>query len=116
MYQMFNEVPVVDPNRQRSHCESAYALALSTVMKKLDCISRKLLCWMLGCFWAMVCYNEELYSEMDMVFRRMMRGKQRLAAPSKIAEENCLHFLGHIIWRPSDCVIQVVFRMLPDSN
>ncbi|KAK6758849.1 hypothetical protein RB195_016214 [Necator americanus] len=51
--------------------------APSTVMERLDCTERKLLRWLLGYFWPRVCHNEDLYAEIDMVYRRMTRGKHQ---------------------------------------
>ncbi|KAK6743716.1 hypothetical protein RB195_010798 [Necator americanus] len=49
--------------------------ATSTVMERLDCRERKLLRRLLGYFWPRVCHNEDLYAEIDVVYRRMTRGK-----------------------------------------
>ncbi|KAK6757561.1 hypothetical protein RB195_015398 [Necator americanus] len=65
--------------------------APSTVMEKLDCTERKLLRRLLGYFWPRVCHNENLYAEIDVVYRRMTRGKhQHLAPPSKAAKSSLL--------------------------
>ncbi|KAK6734672.1 hypothetical protein RB195_018079 [Necator americanus] len=61
--------------------------APSRVMKRLDCTERKLLRRLLGYFWPRVCHNEDLYAEIDVVYRRMTRGRyQHLAPPSKAAK------------------------------
>ncbi|KAK6729958.1 hypothetical protein RB195_006793 [Necator americanus] len=85
--------------------------APSTVMEGLDCTERKLLRWLLGYFWSRVCHNEDLYAEIDVVYRRMTRGKhQHLAPPSKVAKVNLLRFFGHILRRPADRLLQRVLR------
>ncbi|KAK6737062.1 hypothetical protein RB195_019640 [Necator americanus] len=82
-----------------------------------DCIERKLIRRLLGYFRPLVCHNKELYSEVDMVYRRMTRGKrQHLARSSEVAKENRLRFFGHVMRRPTDRLAQVVLRMLPDPN
>ncbi|KAK6727442.1 hypothetical protein RB195_005249 [Necator americanus] len=44
---------------------------------------------LLDYFWPLVCHNEELYSEMDMEYRRTTRRKrQHLAPPSQIVMKN----------------------------
>ncbi|KAK6760369.1 hypothetical protein RB195_021731 [Necator americanus] len=45
--------------------------APATVMEKLDFMERKLFRRPLGYFWPLICHNEELYSEVDMLYRRM---------------------------------------------
>ncbi|KAK6736586.1 hypothetical protein RB195_019340 [Necator americanus] len=63
----------------------------------------------------MVCHNEELYSKVDMVYRRMTNGKgQHLARPSEGVMENHFWFYGHVMMRPSNRLVQVVQKMLPD--
>ncbi|KAK6757124.1 hypothetical protein RB195_015131 [Necator americanus] len=58
--------------------------APSTVMERLDYTERKLLRRLLGYFWPRVCHNEDLNAEIDVVYRRMTRGRyQHLAPPSK---------------------------------
>ncbi|KAK6762484.1 hypothetical protein RB195_023273 [Necator americanus] len=81
---------VVDPHHQRSQAASLpirirpimmYGsetwAAPPTVMERLDCTERKLLRLLLGYFWPRVCYNVELCVEVDMVYRRMARGKRQ---------------------------------------
>ncbi|KAK6740551.1 hypothetical protein RB195_008796 [Necator americanus] len=52
-----------------------------------------------GCVW----HSEELYMEVDMVYRRMTRGRyQHLAPLSKLGTKSCLSFFGHIS-RRSPC-------------
>ncbi|KAK6754042.1 hypothetical protein RB195_013191 [Necator americanus] len=64
-----------------------------------------------------VCYKEELYAEVDVVYRRMTRGRyQHFAKPSKVAKENRLRFFGNIIGRPADRLVQRVLRSLSDSS
>ncbi|KAK6749724.1 hypothetical protein RB195_001996 [Necator americanus] len=59
----------------------------STVMERLDCTERKLLRRLLGYSWPRVWHNEDLYAEIDVVYRRMRRGRyQHLAPPSKAAK------------------------------
>ncbi|KAK6762962.1 hypothetical protein RB195_023609 [Necator americanus] len=54
-----------------------------------------------------VCHNEHLYAEIDVVYRRMTRGRyQHLAPPSKVAKVNRLRFFGHILRRPADRLVQ----------
>ncbi|KAK6763989.1 hypothetical protein RB195_024351 [Necator americanus] len=86
--------------------------APSTVMERLDCRERKLLRRPLGYFWPRVCHNEDLYAEIDVVYRRMTRGKQHFAPPSKVAKVNRLRFFGHILRRPADRLVQRVLRSL----
>ncbi|KAK6755989.1 hypothetical protein RB195_014403 [Necator americanus] len=64
--------------------------APSTIMERLDCTERKLLRrGYLATFWFRVCHNEDLYAEIDAVYRRMTRGRyQHLAPPSKVAKVN----------------------------
>ncbi|KAK6744414.1 hypothetical protein RB195_011237 [Necator americanus] len=77
-----------------------------TVMERLDCTERKLLKWLFGYFWPRVCYNEELYAEVDVVYRRMTHGRyQHTAPPSKVATENRLCFFDHILSRPADRLV-----------
>ncbi|KAK6757252.1 hypothetical protein RB195_015212 [Necator americanus] len=72
--------------------------APSTVMERLDCTVGKLLRRLLGYFWPKVYHNEDLYAEIDVVYRRMTRGRhQHLAPPSKVARVNRLCFFGHIL-------------------
>ncbi|KAK6764673.1 hypothetical protein RB195_024846 [Necator americanus] len=42
-----------------------------TVLDRLDCTERKLLRRLLGYFWHRVCHNEELYAEVDVVYRHV---------------------------------------------
>ncbi|KAK6762601.1 hypothetical protein RB195_023357 [Necator americanus] len=91
--------------------------APSTVMERLDCTERKLLTWLLGYFWPRVCHDEDLYAEIDVVYRRMTRGKhQHLAPPSKVAKVNRLCFFGHILRRPADRLVQRVLRSSSGSS
>ncbi|KAK6760644.1 hypothetical protein RB195_021922 [Necator americanus] len=61
--------------------------APSTVMERLDCTEIKLLRRLFGYFWPMVCHNEDLHAEIDVVYWRMTRGRhQHLAPPSKVAK------------------------------
>ncbi|KAK6764798.1 hypothetical protein RB195_024934 [Necator americanus] len=77
--------------------------APSTVMERLDCTGRKLLRRLLGYFWPRVCHNEDLNAEIDVIYRRMTRGRhQHLAPPSKVAKVNSLRFIGHILRRTAD--------------
>ncbi|KAK6735984.1 hypothetical protein RB195_018945 [Necator americanus] len=57
-------------------------------------------------------HNEDLYAKIDVVYRRMTRGYQHIALPSKVATENCLHFFFHILRRPADRLVQRVLRNL----
>ncbi|KAK6760657.1 hypothetical protein RB195_021932 [Necator americanus] len=91
--------------------------APSTVMERLDCTEIKLLRRLLGYFWPMVCHNEDLHAEIDVVYWRMTRGRhQHLAPPSKVAKVSSLRFFGHILKRPSDRLVQRVLRSLPGSS
>ncbi|KAK6743120.1 hypothetical protein RB195_010406 [Necator americanus] len=64
-----------------------------------------------------VCHNEGLYAEIDVVYRRMTRGRHRhLAPPSKAAEVNRLHFFGHILRRPVDRLVQRVLKSSSSLN
>ncbi|KAK6736754.1 hypothetical protein RB195_019445 [Necator americanus] len=91
--------------------------APSTVMERLDCTERKLLRRLLGYFWPRVCRNEDLYAEIDVVYRRMTRGKhQHLAPPSKVANVNRLRFFGHILRSPADRLVQLVLRSSSGSS
>ncbi|KAK6748975.1 hypothetical protein RB195_001532 [Necator americanus] len=92
--------------------------APSTVIERLDCTERKLLRWLLGYFWRRVCHNEDLYAEVDVVYRRMTRGShQHLPLPSKAkAKANRLCFFGHILRRPADRLVQRVLRSLSSSS
>ncbi|KAK6760732.1 hypothetical protein RB195_021978 [Necator americanus] len=90
--------------------------APSTVMERLDCTERKLLGRLLGYFWPTVCHNKDLYPEIDVVYRRMIRGRyHHLAPPSKLAKVNRLRFFGHILRRPADRPVQRVLRILSGS-
>ncbi|KAK6759315.1 hypothetical protein RB195_021109 [Necator americanus] len=81
--------------------------APSTVMERLDCTERKLLRRRFGYFWPKVCHNEDLYAEIDVVYRRMTRGKhQHLAPPSRVAKVNRLRFSGDILTRPAHRILQ----------
>ncbi|KAK6749093.1 hypothetical protein RB195_001600 [Necator americanus] len=55
--------------------------APSTVMERFDCTERKLLRRLLGYFWPRVCQKEDLYAEIDVVYRRMTRGRYQHLAP-----------------------------------
>ncbi|KAK6735707.1 hypothetical protein RB195_018750 [Necator americanus] len=89
----------------------------STVMERLECTERKLLRKLLGYFWPRVCHNEDLYAEIDVVYRRMTRGEhQHLAPPSKVTKVNRLRFFGHILRRPADRLVQRVLRSLPGTS
>ncbi|KAK6762080.1 hypothetical protein RB195_022977 [Necator americanus] len=91
--------------------------APSTVMERFDCTERKLLRRLLGYFWPRVCHNEDLYAEIDVVYRRMTRGRyQHLAPPSKAAKVNRLRFFGHILRRPADRLVQRVLKSSSDSS
>ncbi|KAK6761691.1 hypothetical protein RB195_022682 [Necator americanus] len=91
--------------------------APSTVMERLDCTERKLLRRLLGYFWPRVCHNEDLYAEIDVVYRRMTQGRhQHLVPPSKLAKVNRLRFFGRILRRPADRLVERVLRSLPDSD
>ncbi|KAK6735509.1 hypothetical protein RB195_018618 [Necator americanus] len=80
--------------------------APSTVMERLDCTERKLLRRLLDYFWPRVCHNEDLYAEIDVVYRRMTRGRhQHFAPPSKMAKVNRFRFFGHILRRPADRLV-----------
>ncbi|KAK6765657.1 hypothetical protein RB195_025522 [Necator americanus] len=88
-------------------------IAPASVMEMPDCTERKLLRLLLGYFWPRVYHNEYLYAEVDVVYRRMTRGRyQYFAPPSKVAKVNRLRFLGHILRRPSDRLVQCVLRSL----
>ncbi|KAK6742716.1 hypothetical protein RB195_010154 [Necator americanus] len=91
--------------------------APSTVMERPHCTERKLLRRLLGYLWPSVCHNKDLYAEIDVIYRRMTRGKcQHLAPPSKVAKVNRLCFFGHILRRPEDRLAQRVLRSLPGSS
>ncbi|KAK6729335.1 hypothetical protein RB195_006408 [Necator americanus] len=102
-------MPVVDPHHELLVCLSAIRpimmyeseawTAPSTVMERLEtCTERKLLTRLLGYFSPWVCYNEDLYAEIDVVYRRITRGRyQHLAPPSKMAKVNRLRLFGHIL-------------------
>ncbi|KAK6743364.1 hypothetical protein RB195_010554 [Necator americanus] len=91
--------------------------APSTVMERLDCTERKLLRRLLCYFWPRVCHNEDLYAEINVVYRRMTRGRyQHLAPPSKAAKVNRLRFFGHILRRPADRLVQRVLKSSPGSS
>ncbi|KAK6765531.1 hypothetical protein RB195_025439 [Necator americanus] len=91
--------------------------APSRVMEKLDCTERKLLRRLIGYFWPRVCHNEDLYVEIDVVYRRMTRGRhQYLAPPSKVAKVNRLRFFGHIVRRPAYRLVQRVLRSSSGSS
>ncbi|KAK6762817.1 hypothetical protein RB195_023501 [Necator americanus] len=86
-------------------------------MEKIDCMERKLLRRLLAYLWPMVYHNEELYSEMDMGYRRMTRGKhQHLALSPEVVTENRFCLLGHVLKRPSGRLAQVILEMLPDRK
>ncbi|KAK6743369.1 hypothetical protein RB195_010557 [Necator americanus] len=64
-----------------------------------------------------VCHNEDLYAEVDVVYRRVTRGRyQHLAPPSKVAKVNRLRFFGHILRRPAHRLVQRVLRSFPGST
>ncbi|KAK6749537.1 hypothetical protein RB195_001883 [Necator americanus] len=91
--------------------------APSTVIERLDCTERKLLRRLPGYFWPGVCHNEDLYAEIDVVYRWMTRKRyQHLASPSKVAEVNRLRFFAHILRRPADRLVQRVLRSLSCSS
>ncbi|KAK6728267.1 hypothetical protein RB195_005732 [Necator americanus] len=97
-------MPVVDPHHQRSQAASLPIRnsphhdvpigdlgAPSTVMESLDCTERKLLRRLFGYFWPRVCHNEDIYAEIDVVYRQMTCGRyQHLAPPSKVAKKEIL--------------------------
>ncbi|KAK6727023.1 hypothetical protein RB195_004992 [Necator americanus] len=86
-------------------------------MERLDCTERKLLRRLLGYFWPRVCHNEDLYAEIDVVYRWMTRGRyQHLAPPSKVAKVNRLRFFGHILRRPADRLVQRVLKSSSGSS
>ncbi|KAK6746186.1 hypothetical protein RB195_012353 [Necator americanus] len=59
----------------------------------------------------MVCHNEELHAEVDVMYRRMTRERrQRLSRPSEVVTANRLRFFGHFMRRCSDRLVQVVLR------
>ncbi|KAK6765296.1 hypothetical protein RB195_025286 [Necator americanus] len=90
--------------------------APSTGIERLDCTERKLLRRLLGYFWRRVCYSEDLYAEIDVIYRWMTRGRyQHLTPPSKVAKVSRLRFFGHIS-RMADCLVQRVLRSLPCSS
>ncbi|KAK6765542.1 hypothetical protein RB195_025448 [Necator americanus] len=92
-------------------------VAPSRVMEKLDCTERKLLRRLIGYFRPRVCHNEDLYVEIDVVYRRMTRGRhQHLAPPSKVAKVNRLRFFGHILRRPADRLVQRVLKSSSGSS
>ncbi|KAK6730951.1 hypothetical protein RB195_007428 [Necator americanus] len=73
---------------------------------------------LVGYFWAMACHNKELYSEVDIVYCQMTRGKRKLhlAPTSKVVTENRLRFFGHAMKRPSDHRVHVVLRVVPEPS
>ncbi|KAK6756200.1 hypothetical protein RB195_014539 [Necator americanus] len=77
-------------------------VAPSTFMERLDCTERKLFGRLLGYIWPRVCHNEDLYAEIDVVCRRMTRGR-------------CQH-LASILRRPADRPAQRVRRSFPGSR
>ncbi|KAK6762131.1 hypothetical protein RB195_023012 [Necator americanus] len=86
-------------------------------MERLDCTERKLLRRTLGYFWLRVCHTEHLYAEIDVVYRRMTRGRYPHLAPlSKVAKVNRVRFFGHILRRPADRLVQRVLRSLSGSS
>ncbi|KAK6761251.1 hypothetical protein RB195_022350 [Necator americanus] len=61
-----------------------------------------------------MCHDEDLYAEIDVVYRRMTSGRhQHLAPPSKV---NRLRFFGHILRRPADRLVQRVLRSSSGSS
>ncbi|KAK6762249.1 hypothetical protein RB195_023094 [Necator americanus] len=99
-------------------CGSETSAASSTVMGKFDYMERKILRRLLGHFRLMVCHNEEHYSELDMVPADDVdiNKRQHLARASEEVTENRLRFFGHVIRIPFDHLVQVVLKMLSDSN
>ncbi|KAK6762816.1 hypothetical protein RB195_023500 [Necator americanus] len=60
--------------------------------------------------------NEELFSEVDMVYLRMTRKKrQHLALSSEVVTENRFRLFGHVLRRPSNRLVQVILKMLPNG-
>ncbi|KAK6735156.1 hypothetical protein RB195_018378 [Necator americanus] len=58
------------------------------------------------------CHNEELYAEVDVVYRRMTSKR----SPSKeVATENRLRFFGHILRRRTDRLVQRVLLRGPEE-
>ncbi|KAK6756716.1 hypothetical protein RB195_014881 [Necator americanus] len=111
-----NEVKLSLPIRNTPHHDVRIGDfgAPSTVMERLDCTERKLPRRLLGYFWPGVCHNEDLYAEIDVVYRQMTGGRhQHLAPPSKVARVNHLRFFGHILRRPT---VQRSLRSLPGSS
>ncbi|KAK6745723.1 hypothetical protein RB195_012067 [Necator americanus] len=89
----------------------------STVMERFGCAERKLLGRLLAYFWPRICCNEDLYAEIDVVYRRMTRGRyQHLEAPSKVAKVNWLRFFGHILRRPADRLVQRILKSSSGSS
>ncbi|KAK6754470.1 hypothetical protein RB195_013460 [Necator americanus] len=66
--------------------------------------------------WPKICHNEELYTEIDVIYLRMTKRYQHLAPPSKVATENRLCFIGHILRRLVDPPVQRVLRSLLASS
>ncbi|KAK6764072.1 hypothetical protein RB195_024412 [Necator americanus] len=86
-------------------------------MERLDCTERKLLKRLLGYFWPSLCPSEDLYAEIDVVYRRMThRRHQHLAPPPKVAKVNRLCFFGHIFRRPADRLVQRVLKSSSGSS
>ncbi|KAK6763497.1 hypothetical protein RB195_023992 [Necator americanus] len=94
-----------------------YLSAIRPIMYRVRQEYSKPLQRLLGYSWPLVCHNEELYSEVDMVCRRMTCEKrQHLGRPSEIVMENRPRFFGHVMRRPSGRLVQIVLRMLLDLN
>ncbi|KAK6765388.1 hypothetical protein RB195_025347 [Necator americanus] len=85
------------------------------MIERLDFTERKLLRRLLGYFWPRVCNNEDLHAEIDVVYRRMTRGRYYyLASSSEVAKANRLNFFGHILRRPSVRLVQRVLKSLSE--
>ncbi|KAK6731010.1 hypothetical protein RB195_007464 [Necator americanus] len=55
----------------------------------------------------MVCHNEELYSEVDMVYLRMIPGEhQHLGRPPEIVTDHRLRFFSNVMRRSSDHLVR----------
>ncbi|KAK6734876.1 hypothetical protein RB195_018205 [Necator americanus] len=61
--------------------------------------------------------NEELYSEMDVMYPRMAQGEyQHIPVLSKSVVKNRLRFLSHNIGRSLDRLFQAALKLLTDTN